>query len=101
MKQPERQIETNIGEQEFLKIITELKRKSQKDMFQVVPSRIYYYKHNFVTHLHQLSFQLYQKLKRQNPSPYMYYMNKDIPIVVGSSPESLLELKMDWFIPIQ
>ena len=30
LKQPERQIETNIGEQEFLKIITELKRKSQK-----------------------------------------------------------------------
>ncbi|MCE3398956.1 chorismate-binding protein, partial [Staphylococcus aureus] len=63
------------------------------DMFQVVPSRIYYYKHNFVTHLHQLSFQLYQKLKRQNPSPYMYYMNKDIPIVVGSSPESFVRFK--------
>lgn len=94
LKQPERQIETNLGEQEFLKIITELKKKiAEGDMFQVVPSRIYYYKHNFVTHLHQLSFQLYQKLKRQNPSPYMYYMNKDIPIVVGSSPESFVRVK--------
>lgn len=93
LKQPERQIETNIGEQEFLKIITELKKKiAEGDMFQVVPSRIYYYKHNFVTHLHQLSFQLYQKLKRQNPSPYMYYINMNQPIIIGSSPESFVKV---------
>ncbi len=90
----ERQIKTNIREKEFLQIITELKRKiAEGDMFQVVPSRIYFYKHHFAAHLQQLSFQLYQKLKRQNPSPYMYYLNKSIPIVVGSSPESFVKVK--------
>lgn len=33
-------------------------------MFQVVPSRIYSYIHHFDCYLHQLTFQLYQKLKR-------------------------------------
>ncbi|EHM71246.1 chorismate binding enzyme [Staphylococcus epidermidis 14.1.R1.SE] len=62
-------------------------------MFQVVPSRIYSYKHHFQHNLHQLTFQLYQNLKRQNPSPYMYYINKDMPIVIGSSPESFVKVK--------
>ena len=62
-------------------------------MFQVVPSRIYSYKHHFQHNLHQLTFQLYQNLKRQNPSPYMYYINKDVPIVIGSSPESFVKGK--------
>lgn len=89
-----RQIETNIEEPQFLNIIKSLKEKiTEGDMFQVVPSRIYYYQHHFEQHLNQLSFQLYQKLKRQNPSPYMYYMNKSIPILVGSSPESFVKVK--------
>lgn len=94
LKISERQIKTNIREKEFLQIITALKDKiAEGDMFQVVPSRIYFYKHHFAAHLQQLSFQLYQKLKRQNPSPYMYYLNKSIPIVVGSSPESFVKVK--------
>lgn len=32
-------------------------------MFQVVPSRIYKYKHHFNNQLQTLSFQLYQNLK--------------------------------------
>lgn len=37
-----------------------------------------------------MSYQLYQNLKRKNPSPYMYYMNMENEIVVGSSPESFV-----------
>ncbi|MBX5318174.1 anthranilate synthase component I [Staphylococcus caprae] len=92
-----RKIKTNIPEDEFIETIKALKKKiTEGDMFQVVPSRIYSYKHHFYHHLQQLTFQLYQKLKRQNPSPYMFYINKDIPIIVGSSPESFVKVKDGW-----
>lgn len=61
-------------------------------MFQVVPSRIYQYQHHFGENKYQLSYQLYQNLKRRNPSPYMYFINMDGPIIVGSSPESFVKV---------
>ena len=77
-----------------LKTVSEMKSLIQQgDMFQVVPSIIYKYKHDFGMNLQQLSYQLYQNLKRQNPSPYMYYLNFDEPIIVGSSPESFVKVK--------
>lgn len=86
-------IKTNISDTEFIKLIKELKVKiSEGDMFQVVPSRIYSYAHHFDDNLNPLTFQLYQNLKRQNPSPYMYYVNIDTPIIVGSSPESFVKV---------
>ena len=50
-------------------------------MFQVVPSRIYSYKHHFQHNLHQLTFQLYQNL-RDKILVHIYYINKDMPIVI-------------------
>lgn len=35
-------------------------------------------------------FALYRKLRKRNPSPYMYYMEFDDHTVVGASPESLV-----------
>ena len=88
-----RHITTNISEQQFVQTIRILKKKiTEGDMFQVVPSRIYSYKHHFQHNLHQLTFQLYQNLKRQNPSPYMYYINMNQPIIIGSSPESFVKV---------
>ncbi|HCW7452602.1 TPA: chorismate-binding protein [Staphylococcus aureus] len=37
--------------------------------------------------------EMIQYLKRQNPSPYMYYLNIDQPYIVGSSPESFVSVK--------
>ncbi|MER2090185.1 MAG: chorismate-binding protein [Sporosarcina sp.] len=37
-------------------------------------------------------FSLYRKLRKRNPSPYMYYMEFDDHIVVGTSPESLVRV---------
>lgn len=37
-------------------------------------------------------FSLYRKLRKQNPSPYMYYMEFDDHVVVGTSPESLVRV---------
>ncbi|OHP54410.1 anthranilate synthase component I [Staphylococcus sp. HMSC061C10] len=89
-------ITSNIDKTSFLNMISQYKQKIQSgDMFQVVPSRIYSYQHHFGNQLHQLTFQLYQNLKRQNPSPYMYYINMDEPIIIGSSPESFVKVHKD------
>ncbi|WP_432353486.1 anthranilate synthase component I family protein [Sporosarcina sp. A2] len=37
-------------------------------------------------------FQLYRLLRERNPSPYMYYMEFDDALVIGSSPESLVQV---------
>ncbi|MFJ7935359.1 anthranilate synthase component I family protein [Sporosarcina sp. NPDC096371] len=37
-------------------------------------------------------FSLYRKLRKRNPSPYMYYMEFDDHVVVGTSPESLVRV---------
>lgn len=87
-------ITTNVSNNQFKSIVQYYKEKiKQGDMFQVVPSRIYSYQHSNAKYLNQFSFQLYQNLKRQNPSPYMYYLNIDQPIIVGSSPESFVSVK--------
>lgn len=91
---PEKVIEPNIDEATFIAQVQLFKgRIQQGDMFQVVPSRIYRYAHHFGEQLHPLTYQLYQKLKRNNPSPYMFYFNMGGPILVGSSPESFVKVK--------
>ncbi|UDI78329.1 anthranilate synthase component I [Staphylococcus taiwanensis] len=85
------EIKTNISDKSFIEIVKRMKSLITKgDMFQVVPSRIYSYKHHFGKEKYRLSYQLYQNLKRRNPSPYMYYLNKESHIIVGSSPESFV-----------
>ncbi|WP_252504854.1 anthranilate synthase component I family protein [Sporosarcina sp. Marseille-Q4943] len=37
-------------------------------------------------------FALYRKLRKKNPSPYMYYMEFGDHIVIGASPESLVKV---------
>ena len=90
----DKQIKSNITPEQFETTVRNMKSLiRQGDMFQVVPSIIYSYEHHFGSKLQQLSYQLYQNLKRQNPSPYMYYLNIDQPIIVGSSPESFVKVK--------
>ena len=90
----QKEIIPNIPDNQFIQTISKFKQLiTEGDMFQVVPSRIYRYQHGFGDKLHALSYQLYRKLKRQNPSPYMYYLNIDEPIIVGSSPESFVKVK--------
>ncbi|MCY1050056.1 chorismate-binding protein, partial [Mammaliicoccus sciuri] len=73
------ELETNISEEDFMKEVEYYKSLiSQGDMFQVVPSRIYKYKHYFnEQNKDTLKLQIYKNLKRQNPSPYMYYIDDE------------------------
>lgn len=67
-----KEIQSNISEERFIEMIQYFKEKiTEGDMFQVVPSRIYKYAHHASQHLNQLSFQLYQNLKRQGKSIYV------------------------------
>ncbi|MEZ7172346.1 anthranilate synthase component I family protein [Sporosarcina sp. OR05] len=43
-------------------------------------------------------FALYRKLRKQNPSPYMYYMEFDDHVVIGASPESLVKVTNDQVV---
>lgn len=95
----EKEIKSNMPPTQFVETVEHMKTLIQQgDMFQVVPSIIYSYEHFFGQQLQQLSYQLYQNLKRQNPSPYMYYMNMDKPIIVGSSPESFVKVQGETVI---
>lgn len=83
----------NINEADFIKEVNYFKSLITKgDMFQIVPSRIYRYAHHFKnTNAEQLKLQLYKQLKRQNPSPYLYYLDTPYGTIIGSSPESFIK----------
>ncbi|MBP2650422.1 MAG: anthranilate synthase component [Firmicutes bacterium] len=57
------------------------------DAFQVVPS------HPFSCKLTRPPFELYRRLRRINPSPYMFYINFGQRRLVGASPERLVKLQ--------
>jgi len=38
-------------------------------------------------------FALYRKLRKENPSPYMFYIDFDEHVVLGASPESLMSIQ--------
>ncbi len=91
------ELETNISEEDFMQEVEYYKSLIGKgDMFQVVPSRIYKYKHYFnEQHKDTLKLQIYKNLKRQNPSPYMYYIDDEERTIIGSSPESFIKKQGD------
>lgn len=57
------------------------------DIFQVVPSLRMYCDTNLPP------FEIYRRLRGENPSPYMYFLDYDEYQVIGSSPESLVSVK--------
>ena len=81
-------IRYNISKDEFMSRV----RKAQEhiragDIFQVVPSQ------PFNITLDCNPFTLYRRLRRVNPSPYMFYLNFGVRQLVGASPEMLVKLE--------
>ena len=77
-----KEVVTDTPRSEFEKIVLKLKKNILKgDVFQVVPSR------TIVTNYNCEPLDVYTKLKKLNPSPYMFYMHSDTGILLGSSPE--------------
>lgn len=82
-------VKTNIEDEKFKDIIRALKHHIYiGDVFQIVPSR------RFSLPCPN-SLATYRNLKRNNPSPYMFYMQDDEFVLFGASPESALKFSAD------
>ena len=81
-------IKSNISKNKFLNNIKKAKKYIKiGDIFQVVLSQ------RFETKLTKKPIDIYKKLRKTNPSPFMYFFNfKDFQII-GASPEILVRLR--------
>ncbi|CUR53373.1 Anthranilate synthase component 1 (plasmid) [Buchnera aphidicola (Tuberolachnus salignus)] len=78
-------VSTNITDKKFIKIIQNLQLLIKcGEIFQIVPSRKF-----FIPCKHSLHS--YQILKKNNPSPYMFYLQDKNFVLFGASPESFLK----------
>ena len=79
--------ECSVTQQQFEELVCEAKGYIEEgEVEQVVLSR------RMVADFKGDPFSLYRKLRKSNPSPYMYYMEFDDHVVVGTSPESLVRV---------
>ncbi|CZR53250.1 probable TRP2 Anthranilate synthase component I [Phialocephala subalpina] len=77
---------SNIGQAGYEKHVTDLKEHIiAGDIIQAVPSQRF----ARPTSLHP--FNIYQKLRQVNPSPYMFYINCADFQIIGASPELLVK----------
>jgi anthranilate synthase component I len=84
---------SEVTKAEFLKKVDKAKEYIQKgDIFQVVLSQ------RMKASYQGKPFDFYRKLRIQNPSPYMYFIDFGDSVVVGTSPESLIKVKDDTVI---
>ena len=80
-------ITVRVTQQQFEDFVREAKGYIEAgEVEQVVLSR------RLVADFNGDPFSLYRKLRKRNPSPYMYYMEFDDHVVVGTSPESLVRV---------
>jgi len=80
-------IESNFSKEEFEKIVKKAKKYIYDgDIFQVVLSQ------RFSTNISSEPFSIYLALKKLNPSPYMFFLNFDETMLIGSSPEILVKV---------
>lgn len=78
-------VNVNLDDNAFKGIIQDLKQHIyQGDVFQIVPSRRF-------SLICKNSLATYQQLKKNNPSPYMFFMQDDEFTLFGASPESALK----------
>lgn len=81
-------INSNVSKEAFMEMVETAKEHIRAgDIFQVVLSQ------RLTTELGDHPFNLYRKLRRVNPSSYMFYINFGEKKLVGSSPEILVKLQ--------
>ncbi|MDF1617581.1 anthranilate synthase component I [Petrocella sp. FN5] len=84
----ELKFESNISQEIYENAVIKAKKYIYEgDIFQVVLSQ------RWSATCNTSPFKLYRKLRRMNPSPYMFYFNFQSYYIVGSSPEMLVEMK--------
>ena len=81
-------IKSNTSKEKFKFLVKKAKKYIQKgDIFQVVLSQ------RFERKIEKKPIEIYNYLRKSNPSPFMFYFNYEDFSVLGSSPEILVRLR--------
>ena len=81
-------VKSNTSKKKFLKMINKAKKYIRSgDIFQVVLSQ------RFEANLTKRPLEIYKKLRKTNPSPFMFFFNFNDFQIIGASPEILVRLK--------
>jgi len=81
-------VKSNISKSKFLSNVMKAKKYIKiGDIFQVVLSQ------RFETRLIKSPLEIYKKLRKTNPSPFMYFFNFNDFQIIGASPEILVRLR--------
>ena len=87
-KQNTNRIKSNISKNKFKALVKKAKTYIKKgDIFQVVLSQ------RFERKINKRPIEVYNHLRKSNPSPFMFYFNYKDFNVLGSSPEILVRLR--------
>ena len=81
-------IKSNTTKKKFISLVKKAKSYIEKgDVFQVVLSQ------RFERKINKKSIEIYNYLRKSNPSPFMFYFNYSDFNILGSSPEILVRLR--------
>ncbi len=81
-------IKSNTSKKKFISLVKKAKSYIKKgDVFQVVLSQ------RFERKINKSPIEIYNHLRKSNPSPFMFYFNYEDFNVLGSSPEILVRLR--------
>jgi anthranilate synthase component 1 len=81
-------IKSNTSKEKFKSLVKKAKTYIEKgDIFQVVLSQ------RFERKINKKPIEIYNYLRKSNPSPFMFYFNYKDFIILGSSPEILVRLR--------
>ena len=81
-------VKSNISKKRFIKNVIKAKKYIKiGDIFQVVLSQ------RFEAKLTKKPLEIYKKLRKTNPSPFMYFFNFNDFQIIGASPEILVRLR--------
>ena len=81
-------VKSNISKKRFIKNVIKAKNYIKiGDIFQVVLSQ------RFEAKLTKKPLEIYKKLRKTNPSPFMYFFNFNDFQIIGASPEILVRLR--------
>lgn len=82
------QFQSTIEKEEFCEMVLQAKQHiASGDIFQVVLSQ------RFEANFAGNPMNLYRRLRTANPSPYMFYMDFEEYVILGTSPESLVKVE--------
>ncbi len=81
-------LRSNFSKKDYMKIVEKAKEYIRAgDIIQVVPSQ------RFSTEVRCEPFDIYRALRSINPSPYLFYLNMNDMVLMGSSPEVMVRLE--------